>query len=108
MKILITTDAYFPMINGVAISTEILYRQLKANGHDVRILTLSNKGAGYISGDIYYLNAKSIKIYPDAKIIKPEFKNRIIKNILEWEPDIIHSQTEFSTMFIAKYIRRKC
>lgn len=107
MKILLTTDAYFPMINGVAISTDILYKQLKANGHDVRILTLSNKGKGYISGDIYYLSAKSIRIYPDAKIIKPPFKNKIINSILEWEPDIIHSQTEFSTLVIAKYIRRK-
>ena len=107
MKILITTDAYFPMTNGVAISSEILYKQLKANGHDVKILTLSSNGKAYISGDVYYLSAKAINVYPDAKIIKFDVKSKIIKQIINWEPDIIHSQTEFSTMVVAKYIRRK-
>ncbi|HZK88298.1 MAG TPA: hypothetical protein VFC27_04005 [Anaerovoracaceae bacterium] len=40
MKILITTDVYKPIINGVVISTYNLYKQLKKRGHDVKILTL--------------------------------------------------------------------
>ncbi len=106
MKILITTDAYYPMTNGVVISTEILYNQLKLEGHDVRILTLSSEGKGYISGDIYYLSASAVNVYPQAKIIKP-IRSKVISEIIKWEPDIIHSQTEFSTMVVAKYIKRK-
>jgi len=106
MKILITTDAYYPMTNGVVISTDILYNQLKLRGHDVRILTLSNEGKGYTSGDVYYLSAGSVNVYPQAKIIKP-VRNKAISEIIKWEPDIIHSQTEFSTMVMAKYIKRK-
>lgn len=106
MKILITTDAYYPMMNGVVISTDILYKQLKEKGHDVRILTLSSEGKGYISGDIYYLSAGAVNVYPQAKIIKPT-RIKIIGEIVEWGPDIIHSQTEFSTMVVAKYIKRK-
>lgn len=106
MKILITTDAYYPMTNGVVISTDILYNQLKIRGHDVRILTLSNEGKGYTSGDVYYLSAGSVNVYPQAKIIKP-VRSKIISEIIKWEPDIIHSQTEFSTMVMAKYIKRK-
>ena len=106
MKILITTDTYYPMTNGVVISTDTLYNQLKLRGHDVRILTLSNEGKGYISGDVYYLSAGYVNVYPQAKIIKPS-RSKIISEIIKWEPDIIHSQTEFSTMVVAKYIKRK-
>jgi len=106
MKILITTDAYYPMTNGVVISTDTLYNQLKLRGHDVRILTLSSEGKGYVSGDVYYLSSGSVNVYPQAKIIKP-VRSKIISDIIKWEPDIIHSQTEFSTMVMAKYIKRR-
>lgn len=94
------------MINGVVVSTNNLYKQLKMAGHDVRILTLSYNGREYIEGDIYYLNSHFVKVYPDARIMKP-FGNKVISKIVEWSPEIIHSQTEFSTMLVAKYIKRK-
>jgi 1,2-diacylglycerol 3-alpha-glucosyltransferase len=106
MKILLTTDTYFPMINGVATSTSNLYKELKKNGHDVRILTLSHSKREKIEGDIYYLKSIKARIYPDARIKLP-FKNRLIREIIDWKPDIIHSQTEFSTMIAAKHIAGK-
>ncbi|QGU93860.1 glycosyltransferase [Clostridium bovifaecis] len=106
MKILLTTDTFYPMINGVVISTDNLYKELKAMGHDVRILTLSEDGKERIYGDIYYLKSMNLKIYPGAKIKKP-FNTEIGEKILGWSPDIIHSQTEFSTMINAKHISRK-
>lgn len=106
MKILITTDTYYPMINGVVISVNNLYKQLKRLGNDVRILTLSYDGKQHVEGDIYYLNSRFVRVYPEAKVIRP-FGNKIIRDIVEWSPDIIHSQTEFSTMIVAKYIKRK-
>ncbi|MFL0252759.1 glycosyltransferase family 4 protein [Clostridium neuense] len=106
MKILITTDTYYPMINGVVISVNNLYKQLKRLGNDVKILTLSYDGKQHVEGDVYYLNSRFVRVYPQAKIIRP-FGNKIIRDIIEWSPDIIHSQTEFSTMIVAKYIKRK-
>lgn len=106
MKILITTDTYYPMINGVVISVNNLYKQLKKLGNDVKILTLSYDGKQHVEGDVYYLNSRFIRVYPQAKVIRP-FGNKIIRDIIEWSPDIIHSQTEFSTMIVAKYIKRK-
>lgn len=106
MKILITTDTYYPMINGVVISVNNLYKQLKRLGNDVKILTLSYDGKQHVEGDIYYLNSRFIRVYPQAKVIRP-FGNKIIRDIIDWSPDIIHSQTEFSTMIVAKYIKRK-
>jgi len=106
MKILITTDTYYPITNGVVISTDNLYKQLKHLGHDVKILTLSFEGKEHISGDIFYFNSLNINIYPDVRIINP-IKNHIISEVIKWKPDIIHSQSEFSTMIVAKYIKRK-
>lgn len=108
MKILITTDTYSPIINGVVTSINNLYRELKYNGHDVKILTLSNTGAEKINGDVYYLKSiRVIGVYPDARIINTILHNKLIKKIIEWGPHVIHSQTEFSMMLVSKYISYK-
>lgn len=106
MKVLITTDTYYPMINGVVISINNLYKELKRQGHDVRIMALSGSGEECINGDVYYLRSLKTGIYPDARFRIP-FTGNLIKQLLEWKPDIIHSQTEFSTLFAAKYIVKK-
>jgi 1,2-diacylglycerol 3-alpha-glucosyltransferase len=106
MKILITTDAYMPMINGVVTSVINLYMELKGKGHDVRILTLSSSGKSEIAGDVYYVKSNGIKIYPDARFTVA-FWDKVIGEIIEWRPEIIHSQSEFSTFFIAKKIAGK-
>ena len=41
LKILITTDLYTVATNGVVTSVQNLFDELTANGHDVRILTIS-------------------------------------------------------------------
>jgi 1,2-diacylglycerol 3-alpha-glucosyltransferase len=94
------------MVNGVVISTNNLYRDLKNQGHDVKIMALSSDGEERIEGDIYFLKSLKAGIYPDARFTVP-FTGDLIKQLLEWKPDIIHSQTEFSTLFAAKYIARK-
>jgi 1,2-diacylglycerol 3-alpha-glucosyltransferase len=106
MRVLITTDTFLPMINGVTTSINNLYKELKNSGHEVKILTLSETGKEKVVGDIYYLRSISIKIYPDARIKVP-FHNKLINEIIEWEPEVVHSQTEFSTMLAAKYVSSK-
>jgi len=106
MKILITTDGYSPMINGVVTSVNNLYKELKCKGHDVKILTLSNNGDEKIDGDVYYLKSMGIGIYPGVRIKVPFYK-KIIKEIIKWDPDVVHSQTEFSMMLESKYISNK-
>ena len=72
MKILIATDVYKPMINGVVISTNNLYEQLKMKGHDVRILTLSNNRSSRKEGDVYFVGSFPVRVYPQARMtVKP-------------------------------------
>ncbi len=106
MKILLTTDTYYPVINGVVTSTYNLYMELKKNNHDVKILTLSHNGKEKIVDDIYYLKSFGFGIYPDVRVKMP-FRKKMINELIAWNPDVIHSQTEFSTLFTAKYIANK-
>lgn len=103
MKILITTDTYLPSINGVVTSVNMLYRELKARGHDVRILTLSEDIHMKKRDDVYYLRSFRIYVYPGVRGTVP-IEKTFRKEIERWRPDIIHTQTEFFTMVIAKKI----
>jgi 1,2-diacylglycerol 3-alpha-glucosyltransferase len=106
MRILITTDTFLPAVNGVTTSINNLYKELSCSGHEVKILTLSETGQERVEGDIYYLKSKGIRIYPEARVKIP-FYNKLINEIIEWEPEVVHSQTEFSTMIEAKHISNR-
>ncbi|HCO19092.1 MAG TPA: glycosyltransferase family 4 protein, partial [Tissierellales bacterium] len=68
MKILIATDWYKPIVNGVVTSVTNLERELLAKGHDVRILTLSNSLHSRKEGNVYYIKSVSAdKLYPGAR-----------------------------------------
>ena len=108
MKILITTDWYSPVINGVVTSVINLKKELEERGHEVRILTLSSQRCSYVEKDVYYIKSFNIdKIYPNARVVV-HHKDNIIEEIIEWKPDIIHSQCEFMTFPYAIKIRRQC
>lgn len=103
MKILITTDLYTTSTNGVVTSVRNLWEELKSRGHDVRILTLSGNLDSYKEGDVYYIKSISIEfVYPDVRMPVSYF-NELISELIEWKPDVIHSQCEF---FSFQYARR--
>ena len=102
MKILITSDWYYPVVNGVVRSVMNLIEYLEDKGHDVRVLTLSNTTKSYRDGKVYYVGSLSAaKIYPQARISNLLAKSHQ-KEIKAWAPDVIHSQCEFSTFMMAR------
>lgn len=104
MKILITSDWYWPVVNGVVRSVMNLIEYLEGEGHDVRVLTLSNTTKSYRDGKVYYVGSLSAeKIYPQARISNLLAKSHL-KEIKAWGPDVVHSQCEFSTFMMAKRI----
>ena len=106
MKILITSDWYYPVVNGVVRSVLNLKEYLESKGHEVRVLTLSNTLMSYKSDDVYYIGSLSAKkIYPEARITNI-LANTHLRSIKKWEPDIIHSQCEFSTFMMAKTLSK--
>ncbi len=105
MKILITTDWYAPTINGVVTSVLTLEKNLRKLGHEVKVLTLSERVRSYKTGNTYRSRSVSAFIYPGARVSLT--KHSYYKELVEWQPDIIHTQCEFSTYLTARKIARK-
>ena len=101
MKILITTDWYAPIINGVVTSVLLLQRELERQGHEVRVVTLSNTMHSYKDGNVYYMGSVSAnKIYPGARL-RVNRTRSLFRELVSWGPDVIHSQCEFSSFRVA-------
>lgn len=106
MKILITTDLYTVKTNGVVTSLKNLREELLGKGHEVRVLTFSDGLNSYKEGDVYYIKSVSIGfIYPDVRM-PVSYRNSLVKELVEWKPDIIHSQCEFFSYQFAKRIAK--
>ena len=102
MKVLITTDWYAPTINGVVTSVLNLRRELEALGHEVRVLTLSQTPYSRQEDGVTYIGAISAgSIYPGARL-RTAPGRELLMDLAAWRPDVVHSQCEFSTFFIAR------
>lgn len=107
MRILIATDWYTPVINGVVTSVINLEKALRAKGHEVRILTLSPNVHSHEDANTYYLRSLSVnKIYPNARI-SYSYARSYLKDIVAWKPDVIHTQCEFSSFSNARRIAKR-
>lgn len=106
MKILITSELYAPLINGVVTSIVTLKEALTNLGHDVRVVTLGKRTTASVNENVYYCSSIACeKIYPGARLMLKTDPD-ILDKIIDWEPDIIHSQSEFSTFRLAKKIAK--
>ena len=94
MKILITTDLFTTKTNGVVTSVMNLRDELMAKGHEVRILTLSDNMKSRREGDVYYIRSVPCRVYPNVRV-PTSFRHKLIYELIEWSPDVIHSQCEF-------------
>lgn len=105
MKILLTTELYTPSINGVVTSILTLKHALEQRGHEVRVLTLSEKRS-FSDSDVYTAPSYGVgKIYPGARYAFST-DEEVCQEMIEWSPDIIHTHCEFSTFRMAKHIAR--
>ena len=100
MKILITTDLFTTSTNGVVTSVKNLCEELIKKGHDVRILTLSENTHSHQEDYVYYIRSMPLGVYPDIRM-PLSYRHQLIKELIEWKPDVIHSQCEFFTFFFA-------
>lgn len=106
MKILLASDWYAPVVNGVVTSVLNLKRGLEERGHQVKVVTLSNKRTSYVEGDVTYIgSAKAGFVYPGARI-RIQRATEEIQELIDWKPDVIHTNCEMSTFFIARKISK--
>ncbi|MDY3676150.1 MAG: RecX family transcriptional regulator [Catenibacterium mitsuokai] len=96
MRIAIFTDTYYPDINGVVSSIGILKNELMKHGHQVLIITTIPPLGVHMEDDPFIIrmngiSLKSIYGYRMAGI----YNHKIFNQIKEFNPDIIHTQTEY-------------
>ena len=104
MKILITSDWYSPAVNGVVTSVKNLRRGLEERGHEVRILTLSQTTRSWEEDGVTYIGSVAAGlVYPGARL-RTALAGKYVRELVDWHPDVVHSQCEFSTFFLARRI----
>ncbi len=94
-KILITTDLYLPSINGVVTSVCNLVEELEKDGYEIRILTTSYDTQYHHTGNVYYMRSVPCKVYPGVRMPVNFYRHHYLKELIDWKPDIVHSQCEF-------------
>ncbi|MBR5620967.1 glycosyltransferase [Candidatus Saccharibacteria bacterium] len=135
MKIVIASDIYYPMINGVAVFAHNLARGLAKKGHEVMVICPSFNGRYHVTNDdgvkTVHLTSRRFPFYPDQinevpekkevlgiKLPRTRYKNGIwwsvkpyheISRVLDkFNPDVVHLQTA-ETIAIATlhYVRKR-
>ena len=104
MKILITTDWYSPAVNGVVTSVLNLRRELELRGHEVRVLTLSQDLHSSVQDGVTRFGAVAAGLVYPGVGLRTALAGRWVRELVEWGPDVVHSQCEFSTFFLARRI----
>ncbi|WP_259559153.1 glycosyltransferase [Brachybacterium sillae] len=102
LRVLLTTDWWEPVVNGVVASVTTLRRELEAAGCEVRVLTLAEGRHSSRDGDVYRLGSLSASMVYDRARIGALRSDPIRREILQWRPDVIHSHCEFSTYVWAR------
>lgn len=104
MKILITTDCYTPMINGVVTSIQNLETQLRILGHEVKILCPSQYLRGESQDNIVRIGSIGAGKLCNGARAAVCYRKSSLQKLIDWKPDIIHSQSEFFSFSMARKI----
>lgn len=106
MKILLTSDTWAPTVNGVVTSAMTLRTALQARGHEVRVLTLAGGHHTWTAEGVTYLGSLDAGlVYPGARLRAPALDGAL-RALAAWQPDVVHSQCEFSTFAPARQLAR--
>lgn len=95
-----TTDTYWPRINGVTVAVDTLRRDLSAMGHTVSVIAPrypKSQGAAAEDGSgIYRFPSFSPPMSREDRIVFPFLEGRIHRLLSTLRPDIVHTHTEFT------------
>ena len=107
MNIVIFTDTYYPDTNGIAISSKILVDALKANGHQVLVITsiYGNKSKEKETSVIHIpFPVKGNRGFFSTKSL---YLRTAYKQVKAFKPDIIHDQTNGQIGQLGRYTAKQ-
>ena len=106
MNIGIFTDTYSPQVNGVVSSILTLEKELRKQGHNVYVFTISHPEAKENSNFVYRTASLPFIFLKDHRV-GIMYSNKLVRKIKRLKLDIILSQTEFSLGIFAKLVAKK-
>jgi Glycosyltransferase len=111
MKLLITTEFYYPKLTGVVTAVVNQKKALLDSFGDweVRIMTIGDTKTSYYDEKegVYYIRRMKWQPYPDS-YASLSLGDSLVKEIISWHPDVVHAQCEFFTLSFAKKIAKAC
>lgn len=110
MKVAIFTETYYPFISGVVTHIETVKKGLEARGDQVLIVTMDPRAKShYVEDGVLYCPARELKKLYGYGVANPLNLQRF-KIVQDFDPDIIHIQTEFTMgifgLFCARRLKR--
>ncbi len=105
MNIGIFMDTYYPQVNGVVTSTQILKEELERLGHQVTIITIKHPSSQDNSPDIIHLPSIPFPLFTEHRI-GAIYSYRAMRRIKRLNLDLIHTQTEFSIGVFGRIIAK--
>ncbi len=94
MNICLFSDSYLPDINGVATSVHSLYKLLKSYGHNVKVVTNTDKKETIIEDDVIRIPGIALKKIYGYKLSNI-YNSKAFKYLKTLHLDVIHINTEF-------------
>lgn len=101
MRILISSDTYYPHVNGASYFTQRLAIILSNAGHEVAVLAPSESfsNTDEMRGGVHVFGVRSLSIlfYPLFRFVIPGASHRRIRHVLNtFKPDVVHIQMHFT------------
>ena len=107
LKIAIFTDNFLPGVGGTENATLNIAKELKKQGHEVLVVAPHYKNENDLMLEFQVLRKKSIKIDANDYYALPICNKKLFKKIDDFNPDIIHCQTQASMLSLAlKYSKK--
>ncbi|MCL1632793.1 glycosyltransferase family 1 protein [Sporolactobacillus sp. CPB3-1] len=106
MKLAIFTDTYTPQINGVAKTLKRLTDYLNRKGIDYMVFAPQNVNDEWESVSIQKIKSIPFAVYPECRLALPTL-HFIKKQLIRFQPDLIHVATPFNMGLIGRYYAGK-
>ncbi|WP_416827767.1 glycosyltransferase family 4 protein [Ectobacillus polymachus] len=106
MKIAIFTDTFTPQVNGVAKTLDRFTKYLERQGIEYYVFAPQNTTEENVMINVKKIKSIPLAIYPECRIAIPN-PGYLKKELLEFQPDIIHVATPFNMGLFGMYYAKK-
>ena len=101
MKVLVTTDSYYPQVNGASIFGQRLAVGLRDRGHSVLVIapgTSLRSGYSTVGGvPVFGVSSVPVVFYKGMRIAVPGDLQRTTRRVMhDFQPDVVHAQGHFT------------